>query len=51
VAKEIFNEMVIGAVRIFCEFALLVSQHQYSYQSLTALDDTVQRFCQKKAII
>jgi len=42
------DEMVLGAVRALCEFSLLVSQHNHSGLSLTALDDAQERFYEKK---
>jgi len=42
------NEMVMGAVRALCEFSLLLSQQNHSDLSLTALDDALKRFYQKK---
>jgi hypothetical protein len=49
-AENAFNEMVMGAVRALCEFSLLVSQQNHSDLSLTALDDALKRFYQKKSI-
>jgi len=42
------DEMVMGAVWALCEFSLLVSQHNHSDLSLTALDDALKRFYRKK---
>jgi len=42
------DEMVMGAVRALCEFSLIVSQQNHSDQSLTALDDALKRFYNKK---
>ena len=44
------DEMVIGAVRAFCEFSPLVSQRNHSDLSLQALDDALKQFYQKKGI-
>jgi len=40
--------MVMGAVLALCEFSLLVSQHNHSDQSLTAIDDALNRFYKMK---
>jgi len=40
--------MVMGALWALCEFSLLVTQQNHSDQSLTALDDAVNRFYKKK---
>jgi len=42
-AETASNAMVMGAVRAFCQFSLLVSQQNHSDQSLTALDDALER--------
>jgi len=42
------DEIVMGAARALCEFSLLVSQHNHSDLSLTALDDSLKRFYKKK---
>jgi len=47
-AETASNEMVMGAVRVLCEFSLLVSQQNHSELSLTALDDALKRFYKKK---
>jgi len=44
------NEMVMGAVRVLCEFSLLVTQQNHSDLFLKALDDALKRFYQKKGI-
>jgi hypothetical protein len=49
-AETASDEMVMGAVRAFCEFSLLVSRQNHSDLSLKALDDTLKRFYQKKGI-
>jgi len=49
-AEHASEEMVMGVVRALCEFSLLVSQQNYSDLSLTALDDALKRFYQKKGI-
>jgi hypothetical protein len=38
-AETASNEMVMGAVRVLCEFSLLVRQQNHSDLSITALDD------------
>jgi len=42
------DEMVMGAVRVFCEFSLLVGQQNHSDLSLTALDNPLKWFYKKK---
>jgi len=49
-AETASDEMVMGAVRALCEFALLVSQQNHSDLSLTALDDALKRFYRKKGV-
>jgi len=49
-AERVTDEMVMGAVRAFCEFSLLVSQQIHSDLSLNALDDALKRFYLKKGI-
>jgi hypothetical protein len=41
-AENTFDEMVIGEVRAFCEFPLLVSQQNYFDLSLKELDDALE---------
>jgi len=50
-AENAFDEMVMGAVRVLCQFSLLVSQQNHSDLSLQALDDALKRLYQKKGII
>jgi len=45
------NEMLMGAVRVFCEFSLLVRQQNQSALSLKDQADALQRFYQKKGIV
>jgi len=47
-AETASDEMVMGPVRALCEFSLLVSQQNHSDLSLTALDDALKRFYNKK---
>jgi len=47
-AETATDEMVIGAVRALCVFSLSVSQQYHSDLSITALDDGVKQFYQKK---
>ena len=47
-AETASDEMVMGAVRALCEYSLLVSQQTHSDLSLTALDDALKRFYEKK---
>ena len=49
-AEIAFEEMVMGAVRALCELSLLVSQENHSDLSLTALEDALKGFNQKKGI-
>jgi len=49
-AETASDEMVMGAVRGLCQFSLLVSQQNHSDLSLTALDDALKWFYQKKGI-
>jgi len=48
VAETASDEMVMGAVWASCEFSLLVSQHNHSDLSLTALDNALKRLYKKK---
>jgi len=48
VAETASDEMVMGAVRVLCEFSLVVSQQNHSELSLTALDDTLMWVYSKK---
>jgi len=48
VAQTASDEMVMGAVRVLCEFSLLVSQQNHSDLSLAALEDALKRFYKKK---
>jgi hypothetical protein len=50
VAETASDEMVMGAVWALCEFSLLVTKQNHSDLSLTALDDALKRFYQKKGI-
>jgi len=43
-AETASDEMVMGAVQSLCEISLLVSQHNQSDLSLTALDNELMRF-------
>ena len=47
VAEIASDEMVMGEVRVLCEFSLLVSQQNHSNLSLTALQDALKRFFNK----
>jgi hypothetical protein len=47
-AETASDEMVMGAVWALCEFSLLVSQQNHSDISLTALDDALKQFYNKK---
>jgi len=47
-AEVAFDEMVLGAVWVLCEFSQLVSPQIHSDQSLTALDYALKRFYKKK---
>jgi hypothetical protein len=51
VAEIPSDEMVMGAGRSLCKFCLLVSAHNHSDLSLTALDDTPKRFYKKKGAL
>ena len=42
------DEMVLVALRALCKFSVLVSQHNHSDLSLTALDDALKRFYKKR---
>jgi hypothetical protein len=42
--------MVMGAMRVFCEFSLLVGQQNHSDLSLKALDDALKRLDQMKGV-
>jgi hypothetical protein len=44
------DEMVIGAVRVLCEFTLLVSQQNHLNLSLKTLDDALKQFYQKMGL-
>jgi hypothetical protein len=45
-----FEEMVLGAVQVLCEFPLLVCKRNHSDQCLKAFDDTLKQFGQMKSI-
>jgi hypothetical protein len=45
-AETACDEMVLGAVRVLCEFSLLVSQQNHSDIALTAQDNALKRFHQ-----
>jgi len=47
-AETTSDEMVMGAVRVLCEFSLLFSQQTHSDPSITALDDALKRLYMKK---
>jgi len=47
VAETASDEMVMGSVRAFCEFSLLVSQLNHSDLSITALDDELKELYKK----
>jgi len=47
-AKTASDEMVTGAVRVCCEYSLLVSQQNHSDLSLAAQDYAQKRFYKKK---
>jgi hypothetical protein len=49
-AETASDEMVMGAVRSFCAFSLLVNQQNHSDLSLAALGDALKRFYLKKGI-
>jgi hypothetical protein len=49
-AENTSNDMVMGTVRASCEFSLLVRKQNHSDLSLTALDDALKQFYQKKGI-
>jgi hypothetical protein len=44
------GEMVMGAVRAFCELSVLVSQRNHLDLFLKALDNAFKQSCQKKGI-
>jgi len=47
-AETASSEMVMAAVRVLCEFSLLVSQQNHSDLSLAALDNALKRFYKNK---
>lgn len=47
-AESATDEKAIGEVWEFCEFSLLHTEHNQSYLSLTALDNTLKWFCKMK---
>jgi hypothetical protein len=49
-AETASDEMVMGTVRPFCEFSLLVSRQNHMDVSLKALEDSLKRFHQKKGV-
>jgi len=51
VAENAFDDMVIGALRAFCESSLLVSEHNHTDLSLKVLDDALKWSCQKNGIL